>query len=526
MARRRDFKLRALVDILILVSVLTTLSVSIIVAYHHEKKSLTHTTFELNKIYADKMTDTVNGLIVNLKQGFEVTGAYIAKDMQSEKMGEILDLLQQNHTSLDSITLIDRSGVIINTTSNLKRMKGKKIAGAIEGLFSQHLAGISDPFLMDSNVLSIAILQPLINDTGEFQGALSGTISLHESNLFNTLLGDYMQDVDGTYAYVVSSSGKLIYHPDPTRIGEDVSRNAAVQDVLKRIGGVQRVTNTKGVDMLASYRYIKESGWGIIVQTPMELVLDDSRHLVRQILIYVVPILLAFLIVIYVVIGKMAEPLVKLANYAQRLTASNLIQDEPPRIHSWLYEANKLHKAFGLAVRHLRSDFDHLSLDAQTDALTGLYNRRTLEAYLHNLISNEESFGFLVIDIDRFKLVNDKDGHEMGDRVLQFVAATMQAYVNSQGACFRYGGEEFVILLPNMTMEEAMTKAECMRKLVESSKGPKGKKVTLSIGVASYPETTSEPDKLFELADKALYRAKNLGRNRVEGVQKESLFVG
>src|SRR6478735_2083302 len=103
-------------------------------------------------------------------------------------------------------------------------MKGKKIAGAIEGLFSQHLAGISDPFLMDSDVLSIAILQPLLSDDGEFQGALSGTIRLHESNLFNTLLGDYMQDVDGTYAYVVSSSGKLIYHPDPTRIGDDVSR--------------------------------------------------------------------------------------------------------------------------------------------------------------------------------------------------------------------------------------------------------------------------------------------------------------
>ncbi|MDD9267580.1 sensor domain-containing diguanylate cyclase [Paenibacillus sp. GCM10023248] len=513
---RRDFKLRTLVDMLVLMSVLTTLTVSVIVGYEHEKKSLIQTTFQLNKIYADKLADTVNGLVINLKQVMGGTGVYVAQNADLSDRYDILQLLRHNHSSLSSVTLIDRTGVITDASPVQVGLQGQHVSGVVARLFAERKYGISEAYATEAGVLSVALVQPLFDERGEFLGALSGTISLHESNLFNTVLSDSMKDTEGTYVYVVGSRGELIYHPDPTRIGEDVSSNPAVQDILHGESGVRRIKNSKGVDMLASYTYMNETGWGIIAQTPTEVVLNEARHLVLQMLAYVVPILLAFLIGIYVAIGKMSQPLVRLAQYAQKLSADNLIREEPPRIHSWLYEANKLHQALGVAVKHLRSEFDHLSVVAQTDSLTGLYNRRTMEAYLHNLVGQNKAFAFLLIDIDRFKLVNDQEGHETGDKVLQLVASILQSCVDGRGYCFRFGGEEFVILLPDQSLEAALEEAERIRQSMETNRGYNGRKVTLSIGVAAYPLTTSEPDKLFEQADKALYRAKSGGRNRVE----------
>ncbi|GFZ89327.1 sensor domain-containing diguanylate cyclase [Paenibacillus marchantiophytorum] len=521
MVRRGDFKLRHLVNAFVFISVITTLSVSIAISYHNEKKSLIRMTFELNKIYADKVAETVDGLFLGLKQGLKVTGAYLQKDLNRPDMFEQLELFRHNHSSLNTVTLVNRAGIITQTSPYNKDLIGKKIGPDIDKLFIQQRPIISEPYFTTTNYLSVSIIQPLFNEYGEFIGALGGTIHLHETNMFNTILGDKMRGEDGSYFFVVSSEGTLIYHPEPSRIGEKVVENPVVAHLLEGKSGVQRLTNTKGVDMLASFTYMKESRWGIVAQTPANIVLKATRQLVMQVLIVVIPILLAFMLVIYTLIRKMSEPLVRLANYAAKLSTNNLEHEEPPRIHSWMYEANKLHKAFSLAVSHLRTEFDDLSHDAQTDPLTGLYNRRTLELFMTNLFSQEKRFSILVLDIDNFKHVNDSYGHEFGDNMLQFLAESLQKSLGKSGVCFRYGGEEFVILLPGTSLQSALTRAEMLRKTLEETAGPGGKHITVSIGVASFPETTSVTDKLFGLADKALYQAKSLGRNRVELAKKE-----
>ncbi|MEC0230982.1 sensor domain-containing diguanylate cyclase [Paenibacillus alba] len=516
MVHRGDFKLRNLVNAIVLISVLTTLGASILISYYNEKKSLTRTTFELNKAYADKIADTVDGLFSNLKQGLAVTGEYLQKDLKRPDMFEQLELFRLNHTSLNTISLIDRSGIITNTSPYNTDVIGKKIMPDVEKFFIQQRPIISEPFYTNANYLSVAIIQPLFNEYGEFIGALGGTIRLHETNMFNVVLGDKLKGEDGSYFFVVSSGGNLIYHPDPARIGDQVGENPAVRELLQGRNGMRRLINTKGVDMLASYTYMKEARWGIVAQTPMKVVLADSQHLVRQVLLYVIPIVLAFMFVIYMLIRKMSEPLLRLANYAAKLSTNNLEQEDPPRIHSWMYEANKLHKAFSLAVTHLRAEFDDLSHISQTDPLTGVYNRRTMELFMQNLISQQNPFAILVLDIDHFKKVNDTYGHVIGDKVLQFLAESLQNSLGKSGAIFRYGGEEFVILLPNTSLKMAMRRAETVRKSMAEARGPSGKHITVSIGVASFPDTTKDVDELIAYADKALYRAKSRGRNRVE----------
>jgi two-component system cell cycle response regulator len=157
------------------------------------------------------------------------------------------------------------------------------------------------------------------------------------------------------------------------------------------------------------------------------------------------------------------------------------------------------------------------------DSLTDLYNHRhTME-----LLSNEfervgryqEGVSLLMIDIDHFKKVNDQHGHPAGDVVLRGVAHVLKDGLRTVDALGRYGGEEFVAVLPHTAHPEALVSAERLRKAVEGHAfrvGDRDLHVTVSVGVATFPSPTVEsPNALIREADKALYRAKEKGRNRI-----------
>ena len=120
----------------------------------------------------------------------------------------------------------------------------------------------------------------------------------------------------------------------------------------------------------------------------------------------------------------------------------------------------------------------------------------------------------LIFDIDKFKRVNDTYGHAMGDEVLKYLAASMLEAARKDDVCCRFGGEEFVMLLPETDRHAAFQLAERLRKKLESTISPCGEVVTISIGIAMYPEDRAHPAELLELADQCLYEAKRTGRNR------------
>jgi diguanylate cyclase (GGDEF)-like protein len=118
-----------------------------------------------------------------------------------------------------------------------------------------------------------------------------------------------------------------------------------------------------------------------------------------------------------------------------------------------------------------------------------------------------------MVDIDHFKNYNDSHGHQEGDRLLGKLAGILLEEVRKADYVFRYGGEEFLIILPETSLERACETAERLRKAVEAETGG----MTISLGVASLTESLQKKDQLIDAADKALYRAKENGRNRVEG---------
>ena len=159
-----------------------------------------------------------------------------------------------------------------------------------------------------------------------------------------------------------------------------------------------------------------------------------------------------------------------------------------------------------------------------TDALTGIYNRRFFNEIIEKQLAlakrHNEPLSLLIADIDYFKNINDIYGHTAGDRALQQVVKLMKNAIRSSDIMARYGGEEFAIIMPTTDTDHALSKAEEIRQRISSADFDHvvtGKviRMNLSIGVASFPEHGSEPGTLMNNADRALYKAKNNGRNQV-----------
>ncbi|MDN3920182.1 GGDEF domain-containing protein [Roseateles violae] len=158
-------------------------------------------------------------------------------------------------------------------------------------------------------------------------------------------------------------------------------------------------------------------------------------------------------------------------------------------------------------------------LQAMTDGLTGLANRRALDEAMHRSLAgaqrDQQPFAVLMLDIDHFKAINDRFGHHQGDATLAAFAARLRAGLRAQDQCFRYGGEEFCVLLPQTGAADAALLAERLRAHLVLPASGEMPRLSASLGIAVW-QAGDSADALFGRADRALYRAKTLGRDRVE----------
>lgn len=170
--------------------------------------------------------------------------------------------------------------------------------------------------------------------------------------------------------------------------------------------------------------------------------------------------------------------------------------------------------------------FETVKKQAVTDGLTELYNRRYFEEALFKEVDRasrlKQPFSVIGLDLDHLKEINDKNGHAAGDLAICAVAKAIKETSRSIDIAARFGGEEFNILLPGIDSAGATRAAERLRESIANQKIEDGIKVTASIGVGTFLEHTTDPDELLELVDKAMYKAKRDGRNRVEIVTADT----
>jgi len=210
------------------------------------------------------------------------------------------------------------------------------------------------------------------------------------------------------------------------------------------------------------------------------------------------------------------------AERVRTIVANLLVETELAAEKSRMLEG-RLNQASGEVVE-LRQNLEAVRREALTDPLTGIANRKLFESRLReaarNAVESGEPLALLMLDIDHFKRFNDTYGHQLGDQVLRLVAKTLADGVKGRDTPARFGGEEFVIVLPQTRLENAVTLGEQIRrtmarhKVVRKDTGAEYGVIALSVGASAY-RPGEDLVELIRRADAALYHAKHTGRNRV-----------
>jgi diguanylate cyclase (GGDEF)-like protein/PAS domain S-box-containing protein len=192
---------------------------------------------------------------------------------------------------------------------------------------------------------------------------------------------------------------------------------------------------------------------------------------------------------------------------------------ERKRIEVHLQDANR---RLNFQMSEIRALQDKLREQAIRDPLTGLYNRRFLEESLDRELAHarrdEKTFCIAMIDVDNFKAFNDRYGHKAGDMILKSLGDILLANTRKGDVSCRYGGEEFVVVMPSATTEGARKRAHQWRKafqLLQNSFNEHALQTTISVGLASFPDHGESWETVLHAADKALYESKRRGKNRV-----------
>ncbi len=233
-------------------------------------------------------------------------------------------------------------------------------------------------------------------------------------------------------------------------------------------------------------------------------------------------VLLAVSVVGFILSFNISKPLQNLLQGVRKVTSGQLNVELPVESGD---EIGYLTHEFNTMIAKLKENQERLVTETITDSLTGLYNLR----YFQNQIKNEitrshrykHTFVLLILDIDHFKKFNDANGHPLGNVLLKQMANMLKEALRQDSLVARYGGEEFVIILSETPPEGGKAVAERLRKQIEQAVFPGQDKmpeerITVSIGGATFPKDASMAEQLIEKADKALYAAKNAGRNRVQ----------
>ncbi|MGE7990674.1 sensor domain-containing diguanylate cyclase [Pseudomonas sp. NPDC089554] len=508
--------LRTLILLLSTLTALVMLLTSYFASYRVQRQLLIDHSLESNRVYAAKLASITETFISSAMQQLAFSAQDRVRQMDDTAVLDAeTERLQRQSSAFNSVFVVDAQGVMrAISPAPLRKVVGKKLdsPGAIEALREQRPL-VSMPYVSAANNLVVVLSQPIHDAQGKYLGYVGGTLYLREHNVLNSLLGKHFYQ-DGSYLYVVDRNRRLLYHPDPQRVGTVVGDNRLLDDLAHRAQGTERLYNSLGVEMLAGFATVPSTGWGVIAQQPLARTVEPSQGLILNVVTLSAPLALLGGLALWWLALTITRPLWQLAAGARALDHAST----PERIRAvraWYFEAAELKRALLFGLNLLQERIGRLHRDVQTDPLTGLGNRRGLDLTLSLLQAEGQAFCAIVLDVDHFKRINDNHGHDVGDQVLRALAELMRSCCREGDMLCRTGGEEFLMLLPGASLDRASSVAERLRRVVEDAAIDPVGAVTISLGVARWAGNDEDPLLTLSKADRALYVAKQGGRNRI-----------
>lgn len=517
--------LRKLILMLSIVSGLVIVVSAFYAAYSVQRQQLIQASLANNYVYADKLAKTTDDFLGSAQQQLMFSAAVLSGKLNDKStLASEVDRIRLQTDSFNSVLIVDVTTEVLATSPEALQITGLKLStpGALESI-RQRAPVISNPYVSTAGNLLIFISHPIFSGNGDYLGFVAGTVYLKKKSALHRLLGEHYHK-DGSYIYVVDQNRRLIYHPNAARLGETVDNNPLIDRLVQGDEGESIIANSEGIEMLTGFAIARKTGWGVVAQRPMRAALAPLDQLMQQVVYKTLPAVILCFVVIVWSAKKISMPLRMLADGAQRMNDDGT-EKNIQNVKSWYFEAQELKKAMLLGVGLLHGNIRKLREDLHKDPLTGLGNRRSLDAALQKFKSLQMDFSVLSIDIDYFKTVNDTHGHDVGDMVLQHLAQFLSHICRVDDVPCRVGGEEFIILLPGTHKLDAAKIAERLRQNVEATDIPVVGKITISVGISCYPEDARDVFAVFKHSDEMLYQAKRHGRNRVEVFQRKSAHV-
>ena len=373
----------------------------------------------------------------------------------------------------------------------------------------------------------LMVAVPAQRADGRLIGAFAAELNLAPIHL---LLRSFAPDSSGSI-YLVNIRGAAIASSEG--ISLQLVKTPLPAPTMKKLRERARApfgyTSFGGRHVIGTLEYVPQVNWAVISELSAESAFLQVRRFRDVALLVIILLLIVVTVTAYRLGLLIARPLDRLTKGAGEVAAGDLAVDLPEaagggevgyltdvfnhmvsRLREGRREIERIHET-------LRKKNEELEMLSTTDSLTGLSNHRSLMKRLSDeearFAKDRRIFSVLVGDVDHFKQYNDAFGHPAGDEVLKAIADIMRASTRKQDCCARYGGEEYVIVLPDTAPAEALEVAEHIRARVAAKKF-NGRKITLSIGVAAFPEDADDAEAIIAIADEALYQAKREGRDR------------
>ncbi len=515
LSRPLPIDLRGLILLFVLLSVVATLCNSLYVAYRVQREALINSTLEANGAYAAKVASSI-GEFLGAAHNHLSYSATVLGDHWDEPgaLRREAMRLQAQDTDFNSVTILDANGQVLQAYPDSLQIVGATLQSqGIQQALKERRPLVSEVYVSSAGNLVVFVSQPVFSASGTFLGVVGGSVYLLEQSAFHTVISRHFHH-GGTFAFVADSNRRLLYHPDSKRIGEVLGWSLTVDAALRGESGTLQGDNYKGVPMLAGYARVPDANWAVVVQQPRERSLAPLGQLMRDMVVGMIPAGLIGLALILAGTALIARPLRQLSAAADQLAAPDTTE-RLNRVHAWYRDAAAIRQAMLAGVQLLHQKLGQLSHEAQSDPLTGLANRRAMDAALNLLDQSGKGYSVLALDIDHFKRVNDTFGHDAGDVALRSVADILKQNSRSGDWACRSGGEEFALILPDTPLETARMIGERIRAHLEETEVPQVGKLTMSIGVACRDADTATSSSVLKLADERLYAAKQSGRNKV-----------
>src|SRR2546425_856329 len=428
------------------------------------------------------------------------------------RLRDYLNSVRQNLAAHDGLAVSGGDGQVL--TNSGSRTGFRLSQDQLNNLRTRD-ALVGDPF-WDASLgkPALVIVVPIRRDDGLFLGALSAKINLTGlTDMLHERSANGSRDLS-----VITEQGRVVISAagNSAELMRTAWPAATTRELFEHEGQTVNQTRARGRDVVAVVQRIPQLRWAVVAETPRAAVREAGVLRMRTVVL-IVALLVAVGLVGFIVSVILTGPLVRLTEAAGRVSAGDLSVELPSGGSG---EVGYLTRAFNTLVSRLREkesqgELEKLSL---TDSLTGLYNRRHLMGTLASEVQRSRrlrrSFTVLLADVDRFKQYNDTHGHLAGDAALVKIAEVFRRTTRAVDCVASYGGGEFVVMLLEANMATAALVAERVRARVAEQDLGEGN-LTLSIGVAEYPDGGDTPEELIATADAAMYKAKSAGRNQV-----------